>query len=113
MAAAKKAEDFKRNKYKLLTHENGAKFSTAAVETTGGLGKEFRDLIDFVSLVAQEERWGWEPNEIINGMKCAAAVAIQIGNARLIIESRNRIAKRHLYNIRQDRVAWTKAVAAA
>ena len=92
----------KRKKYKKLMEENNAQFSTAAVETTGGLGKEFRELIAFVSLVAQEESCGWEPDEIINGVKCAAAVAIQIGNARLMIENRNRIAKRHLYVARQS-----------
>ena len=112
MVATKIAEELKRKKYKVLIKENRATFSTAAVETTGGLGKEFRELIDFVSLAAQEEKCGWEPNEIINGMKCAAAVAIQVGNARLMIENRNRIAKRHLYNIRQDGLRWNNVAAA-
>jgi hypothetical protein len=69
MSAASAAEELKRSKYKRLVEENHAQFSTAAMETTGGFGKEFRELISFVSLVAQEEHSGWEPNEVINGIR--------------------------------------------
>ena len=96
MVATKTAEDAKRKKYARLTRENSARFITAAMETTGGMGKELRDFLDDVSLIAQEERNGWEAMEVASGIRCAAAIAIQVGNARIITESRHRIAKRAL-----------------
>jgi hypothetical protein len=101
MVATKAAEKDKLKKYAKLVSDYGAKFSTAAAETTGGLGKEFRELIEFISIVAQEEREGWEMTEVVNGIRCAVAVAIQVGNARIITESRNRIAKSRLEHIRR------------
>ena len=59
MVATTVAEKDKQRKYAKLVAEYGAKFSTAAAETTGGLGMEFRQLIEFISIVAQEEREGW------------------------------------------------------
>jgi hypothetical protein len=60
------------------------------MESTGGMGEELRELIDFVSLVSQSEMNGWDATEVANGIRCAAAVAIQVGNARVIMESRHR-----------------------
>lgn len=111
MVATKAAEKEKSKKYAKLISEYGARFQTAAAETSGGLGKEFRELIEFISIVAQEEREGWEMREVVNGLRCAVAVAIQVGNARIITESRNRIAKSCLEHIRRvERVRASASV---
>jgi len=113
MAATRYAEGEKSRKYKRRIDENRAKLLTAAVESTGGFGKQFREFLTFVSLVAQEEECGWEAGEISNGIRCAAAVAIQVGNARIVTESRNSIARRRLEGIRrEERVRNGAAVAA-
>src|SRR4051794_9488156 len=91
---AKAAEDAKRKKYATLLKENKARFLTAAMESTGGMGKELRELIEFVSLVSKSEMNGWDATEVTNGIRCAAAVAIQVGNARVIMESRRQLARR-------------------
>ena len=102
MPATDQIEKLKRQKYKKLIADHDALFSTAAVETTGGLGKEFRELLKDVAHEAQTNVSGWELGDIMTGMRSAVAVAIQIGNARLIKDNRNRILKKHLYYIRQE-----------
>jgi reverse transcriptase-like protein len=95
MTAIKTAEEAKKKKYAKLMSENGhGRFVTAAMESTGGMGKEFRELVDLVCLVSQEENGGWSAEEVGNGIRGAAAIAIQMGNARIIMESRQRLAKR-------------------
>ena len=59
-------------------------------------------LLKDVAHEAQTNVSGWELGEITTGMRSAVAVAIQIGNARLIKDNRNRILKKHLYYIRQE-----------
>jgi len=94
MVATDAVEEAKKKKYAKLTSENHGRFVTAAMESTGGMGKEFRELIDFVCLVSQDENGGWSVDEVRNGIRGAAAIAIQVGNARIIMESRQRLAKR-------------------
>ena len=102
MLTTESVENFKRRKYKTLIRDYGASFNTAAVETTGGLGKEFRDLLDDIAHEAIINQSGWEKEEIISGIRNASAVAIQIGNARLIHENRSRILRRQIYRARGD-----------
>ena len=61
-----------------MVEENYAVFHTAAACTTGSLGKEFRQLIELVSSIAQEEKGGWDPAEIMAGIRGAIAVSIQV-----------------------------------
>ena len=99
MSATEAVEKMKRRKYATLIRDYGASFSTAVAETTGGLGKEFRDLLDDIAHEALGNESGWEKEEMIAGATQAVAVAIQIGNARLIHANRNQILKRQLYSI--------------
>ena len=72
-------------------------FLTAGAFTTGGLCCEFKDLIDTINVIAQNETSGWDPADVIDGVRGAIAVAIQKGNAMVLDESWNRIASRN-YN---------------
>ena len=73
---------------------NQAVFHTAAACTTGVLGKEFRRLVELVSSIAQEELGGWDPAEIIAGIRGSTAVAIQVGNTVVLEQSWIALAKR-------------------
>src|SRR4029077_5631375 len=70
-------------------------FLTAGAFTTGGLCDEFRELIQLISMIAQRETSGWDPDEVIEGVRGAVAVAIQEGNAWVVNDSWNRIAQRN------------------
>jgi hypothetical protein len=109
MIATESVESFKRRKYANMIRDYGAEFSTAAVETTGGFGKEFRELLDDIAHEAMANESGWEKQEVITGIKHAAAVAIQVGNARVIQENRSRIIRSHTNVIRSATVHKDKA----
>ena len=70
-------------------------FFTAVAFTTGGLCGEFRELIQEISVIAQKETSGWDPAEIMDGVRGSIAAAIQEGNAMVLNESWNRIAFRN------------------
>ena len=70
-----------------MVDENYAVFHTAAAWTTGSLGKEFRQLIELVFSIAQEDRGGWDPAEVMAGIRGSVAVAIQVGNAVVLEQS--------------------------
>jgi hypothetical protein len=90
----------KRRKYKELIRDHGATFTTAAVETTGGLGKELRELLDQIGHEAMSNQIGWSKDEVITGVQNAVAVAIQVGNARLIQDNRTRIVRSKLEEVK-------------
>jgi hypothetical protein len=87
-------EKRKNKHYKKLVQINQAVFHTAAACTTGVLGKEFRRLVELVSSIAQEELGGWDPAEIIAGIRGSTAVAIQVGNTVVLEQSWIALAKR-------------------
>jgi uncharacterized protein YdbL (DUF1318 family) len=89
-------EKRKNKHYQQLVQENDAVFHTAAAFTTGKLGKEFRQLHDLISSIAQEEHGGIDPAEIVEGMRGSVAVAIQVGNAMVIHQSWVALAKRNM-----------------
>src|ERR1700730_5175326 len=66
-------------------------FFTAGAFTTGGLCGEFRELIQEISVIAQKETSGWDPAEIVDGVRGSIAAAIQEGNAMVLNESWNRM----------------------
>lgn len=70
-------------------------FFTAGAFTTGGLCDEFRELISVISMIAQRETSGWDPGEVVDGIRGSIAVAIQEGNAWILNDSWNRIAHRN------------------
>ena len=86
-------ERWKRRKYAKLIESFKATFHTAAVETTGGLGKELRELLDKVAREALTNETGWDKGDLLTGMTQAIAVAIQIGNANLIHANQTRILR--------------------
>src|ERR1700720_2338680 len=100
MIAMESVESFKRRKYANMIRDYGAEFSTAAVETIGGLGKEFRELLHDIAHEAMANESGWEKQEVITGIRHAAAVAIQVGNVRVIQENRSRIIRSHTNNVK-------------
>ena len=77
----------KNRHYQKMVEENYAVFHTAAACTTGSLGKEFRQLIELISSIAQEDRGGWDPAEVMAGIRGSIAVAIQVGNAVVLEQS--------------------------
>jgi hypothetical protein len=89
-------------------------FHTAGAFTTGGLCGEFRELIKVVSIMAQRERGGWDPVEVMEGLKGCVAVAIQQGNAMVLNDSWNRIAQRNYNRLlrpeKQEKTAWRRRV---
>lgn len=87
----------KRQKYKEMIHEHQARFSTAAVYTTGGVSEEFRAVIDSIGTEAFKTNSGWDASEIVIGVRSAVAIAIQIGNAKIIRANRNMVLKRLMY----------------
>ena len=74
-------------------------FITAGAFTTGGLGKLFQNLIKTVNVIAQQEKGGCDPEEIIDGLRGCVAVAIQQGNAMVVNDSWNRISGRNYRRI--------------
>ena len=70
-------------------------FITAGAFTTGGLGKPVQHLIKTVNVIAQQEKGGCDPEEIIDGLRGCVAVAIQQGNAMVVNDSWNRISGRN------------------
>jgi hypothetical protein len=74
-------------------------FLTAGAFTTGGLCCEFKDLIDTINVIAQNETSGWDPADVIDGVRGAIAVAIQEGNAMVLYESWTRIASRNCHHL--------------
>jgi len=74
-------------------------FVTAGAFTTGGLGKPFQNLIKTVNVIAQQEKGGCDPEEIIDGLRGCVAVAIQQGNAMVVNDSWNRISGRNYRRI--------------
>jgi hypothetical protein len=70
-------------------------FCTAGAFTTGGLFRSFQELIKQVNVIAQKAEGGWDPEEIIDGLKGCVAVGIQQGNSMVLNDSWNRIAGRN------------------
>jgi hypothetical protein len=52
-----------------------------------------------VNVIAQKEKGGWNPEEIIDGLRGCIAVAIQQGNAMILNDSWNRISSRNYRRI--------------
>lgn len=92
-------EKRKHKHYQQLVDMNDAIFHTAAACTTGKLGKQFRHLLDLISSIAQEENGGFDPQEIIQGIRGSVAVAIQVGNAVVMQHSWVALAKRNVSHL--------------
>jgi hypothetical protein len=85
-------------------------FYTAGAFTTGGLCDEFRELITVISTIAQSERSGWNPADVVDGVRGAIAVAIQVGNAMVLNDSWNRIAFRNYNRLLRPEKERSKSV---
>lgn len=68
-------------------YANAIHFHTAAAFTTGGLSPEFRKLIQIINVMAQKEKGGWDPGEVMEGLRGCVGVTIQAGNAMALNDS--------------------------
>src|SRR6185312_684437 len=84
------AEEAKDAKYKAEVAAIGAgKFFPLAMESTGGMHKGCA--LAVAEILKQSKHIGnWAPCEVVFGVKRAMAVAVQIGNAKLVLEGLSR-----------------------
>jgi hypothetical protein len=78
------AEQAKRRKYRTLIHEHGALFSTAALHSTGGMGPELIELLEHIQTSSCTFDSPWEAQELAYLSKAVIAIALQVGNARVM-----------------------------
>jgi hypothetical protein len=91
---ARSYETTKQNKYRQLTARQEATFFAFAAETCGGLAPDAMRLLKLISETAQIHLSLWPHHEIVRHMLGSVAVAIQIGNAMIVLSSyTNALAK--------------------
>src|SRR4051794_16985818 len=77
------------NMQRTVYSNSAIQFHTAAAFTTGGLSPEFRKLIQIINVMAQREKGGWDPGEVMEGLRGCVGVTIQVGNAMVLNDSWN------------------------
>ena len=81
----------KTNKYAEITqHQQGARFLPFAIETTGGLGRDARALVEQISLACRDHLTLLTHTTIARGLRAAIAIAVQRGNALAMQAGRSR-----------------------
>jgi hypothetical protein len=85
LAAAHQGESEKKAKYAAMAKAQQACFIPFSVETYGGLGKSARKLIKLIASSAQEQLYMMDEEEVRKELKGSVAVAIQKGNARILL----------------------------
>jgi hypothetical protein len=64
--------------------------------------------------MAQKESGGWDPEEVMDGLRGCVGVTIQVGNAMILNDSWNRIAQRNYNRLlkpdKQKQTAWQRRV---
>ena len=85
LAAAHQGETEKKAKYAAMAKAQQACFIPFSVETYGGLGKSARKLIKVIASSAQEQLYMMDEEEVRKELKGSVAVAIQKGNARILL----------------------------
>jgi hypothetical protein len=75
-------EAFKKSdKYAEVTqYQEGARFVPFAIETTGGMGKDARALVEQISLACRDHLTLQTHASIARGLRAAIAIAVQRGN---------------------------------
>ena len=90
------AEKEKWEKYQELCGNYQALFFTAAVESTGGIGKEFRYIINLIGENAVSVASGYETGEVVGVLHSSVAVAVQNGCGRIIRDNRIKVIRINL-----------------
>ena len=93
----RRAEKEKWEKYQELCGNYQAQFFTAAVESTGGIGKEFRYIINLIGENAVSIASGYETGEVVGVLHSSVAVAVQNGCGRIIRDNRIQVIRRNLF----------------
>jgi hypothetical protein len=88
------AEGAKRRKYRSLIHEHGALFSTAALHSTGGMGPELIKLLEHIQTSSCTFDSPWEAQELAYLSKAVIAIALQVGNARVMTANKMAVLRK-------------------
>jgi hypothetical protein len=85
-------EAFKKSdKYAEVTqYQEGARFVPFAIETTGGMGKDARALVEQISLACRDHLTLQTHASIARGLRAAIAIAVQRGNGLAMQAGRSR-----------------------
>src|ERR1700728_1656479 len=67
-----------------------AKFKPFSVETYGGLGKSARGVYHLIQATARDHMMMWPYQQVVEEMRGAVAIAIQRGNAMVMLAAYNR-----------------------
>jgi len=82
-----------------------ALFFTAAVESTGGIGKEFRYIINLIGENAVSIASGYETGEVVGVLHSSVAVAVQNGCGRIIRDNRIQVVRRNQFKEKSIAIA--------
>ena len=81
----------KSDKYAEVTHhQEGARFVPFAIETTGGMGRDARVLVEQISLACRDHLTLQTHTSIARGLRAAIAIAVQRGNGLAMQAGRSR-----------------------
>ncbi len=90
LAAAHKGEAEKKAKYTAMAKTQQAEFLPFAVETYGGLGKAARKVMKRIASAAEVGPQMLSEKEALRELKGAVAIAVQKGNANIILAEYHR-----------------------
>jgi len=90
LAAAHKGEAEKKAKYAAMAKTQQAEFLPFAVETYGGLGKAARKLRKRIASSAEEGPQMLSEKEVMRELRGSVAIAVQKGNANIILAEYHR-----------------------
>ena len=90
LAAAHKGEAEKKAKYASMAKTQQAEFLPFAVETYGGLGKAARKLRKRIASSAEEGPQMLSEKEVMRELRGSVAIAVQKGNANIILAEYHR-----------------------
>ena len=71
-----------------------AKFKPFSVETYGGLGKSARGIYRLIQASARDHMMMWPYQQVVEKMRGAVAIAVQRGNAMVMLAAYNRAISR-------------------
>jgi hypothetical protein len=92
--AAMVGEQEKIVKYSSMAAAQKAKFKPFSVETYGGLGKSARGIYRLIQASARDHMMMWPYQQVVEEMRGAVAIAIQRGNAMVMLAAYNRAISR-------------------
>jgi len=75
----------KKKKYADIARDEKAKFHVFALETTGGFSTQANAAVDALVEASKAVHYVWAPKEVTFGLKRVLAVAVQRGNAEIVL----------------------------